>query len=370
MILDSCDMLLLRLTGAYRYIPTASLNTCGFRELQGGFDMLTAAKLIRLTRSGKYFYLRPAGYELLDSLGFHYEPPTKRAYDKSAALRRRLEVASVMLTCLRAGIDTLQDNVDALAEQPTFYPSFLLRVGEINLMNAASCIGFGNWGDRAYMLQYVGAESRGMYQANEMTLFKNLSSVFSKALRYPKAMIFAGGSYGEVYDRVHRRLVEKKPNSKGYTDYSEVYADLDIPINLLSCDETGATQLAIMRQPDYNARIAHAAFGERITPDDEIPDADGRVDDFAFVVGVDMDVRRVLRIVEAAHKLGRSEVVVAALPKQLQDFYTPLFAADELVTLRSIPESVITRAFGDAARLFEPDKSTPATAKNGGTINA
>ena len=187
MIFDSCDMLLLRLTGMYRYIPTANLNACGFRELQAGFKMLTTAKLIRLTRSGKYFYLRPAGFELLDSLGFHYEPPSKRAYDKSASLRRRLEVASVMLTCLRAGIDTLQDDVDALAEQPTFYPAFLLRTGEINLMNAASCIGFGNWGNRAYMLQYVGAESRGMYQANEMSQFRNLSSVFSKALRYPKA---------------------------------------------------------------------------------------------------------------------------------------------------------------------------------------
>ena len=369
MILDSCDMLLLHLTGAYRYIPTASLNACGFRALQAGFKMLTTAKLIRLTRSGKYFYLRPAGFELLDSLGFHYEPPAKRAYDKSEALHRRLEVSAVMLTCLRAGIDTLLDNIDALLQQPTFYPAFMLRVGEINLMNAASCIGFGNWGNRAYMLQYVGAESRGMYQANEVSQLNNLSSVFSKALRYPKAMIFAGGSYAEVYDRVHRRILPQSKKQKAYVDYSEVYADLDIPIHLLSCDETGATQLVIMRQPDYNARIARAAFGERIRADDEIPDADGRVDDFAFIVGVDMDVRRVLRIIEAARTLGRSEVVIAALPKQM-DFFTPLFAADEFVTLRAIPDAVLQTAFSDAIRLFEPDKSTPAIARTGGTINA
>ena len=369
MILDSRDMLLLRLAGAYRYVPLENLKACGFRELQAGFMMLKAARLIGVARSGIYFNLRPAGYEFLDSLGYHYEPSAKRAYKESYELRRRLEVSSVMLTCLRAGIDTLQDDVDALAQQPTFYPAFLLRVGEINLMNAASCIGFGNWGNCAYMLQYVGADSRGMYQANEMAQFHNLSSVFSKALRYPKAMIFAGGSYSEVYDRVHRRVLPHSKSARSYIDYSEVYADLDIPIHLLSCDETGATQLVIMRQPDYNARIARAAFGERIRADDEIPDADGRVDDFAFIVGVDMDVRRVLRIIEAARKLGRSEVVIAALPKQM-DFFTPLFADDELVTLRAIPEAVLQTAFGDAIRLFEPDSTAPAITRTGGTINA
>ena len=370
MLLAQSDLLLLRLTGAYRWLPCASLSALNLKSLRYAATSLSDISLVRIAHSGKYMYLTTEGCEFLNSLSYLADTEGKRAYKNSPALKRRLEVASVMLTCLRAGIDTLQDDIDALAQQPTFYPAFYLRTGEINLMNAASCIGFGNWGDRAYMLQYVGADSKGMYQANEMTLFKNLSSVFSKALRYPKAMIFAGESYAEVYDRVHRRVLPQSKSARAYIDYSEVYADLDIPVHLLSCDETGATQLAIMRQPNYNAKIAQAAFGERIRPDDEIPDADGRVDDFAFVVGVDMDVRRVLRIVEAAHKLGRSEVVVAALPKQLQDFYTPLFAADELVTLRSIPESVITRAFGDAARLFEPDKSTPATARNGGTINA
>ena len=370
MIIDQRDLLLLRLAGAYRYVPVENLNACGFRELQAGFEILTATGLINLARNGKYFQLKPAGYKFLDSLGFHYEPSAKRAYANSPALRRRLEVSSVMLTCLRAGIDTLQDNVNALARQPTFYPAFALRVGGINLMNAASCIGFGNWGNHAYMFQYVGADSRGMYQSNEMTQFKNLSSVFSDAIRYPKAVIFAGESYTEVYDRVHRRIVTHSKSSRGYVDYSEVYADLEIPIHLLACNETGATQLAVMCQADYNTRIAHAAFAERISPDMEIPEADGRVDDFTFIVGVDMDTRRIMRIIETARKLGRNEVVIAALPKQMQDFYTPLFAADNFVTIRSIPDNVIIGAFDNNMRLYEPDKSSPARTKTGGAINA
>jgi len=369
MLLDQSDMLLLRLTGAYRWLPCDSLSVFGFGSLRNAATLLSNIKLVKLARSGKYIMLTEKACEFLTRLNYPADTEGHRAYDNSDPLRRRLEVASVMLTCLRAGIDTLQDDVDALAEQPTFYPAFLLRTGEINLMNAASCIGFGNWGNCAYMIQYVGADSRGMYQSNEMSQFRNLSSVFSKALRYPKAMIFAGVSYAEVYDRVHRRILPQSKSPKAYVDYSEVYADLDIPIHLLSCDETGATQLVIMRQPDYNARIARAAFGERIRADDEIPDADGRVDDFAFVVGVDMDIRRVQRIIDAARTLGRSEVVIAALPKQM-DFYTPLFADDEFVTLRAIPDAVLQTAFGDAIRLFEPDSTAPAITRTGGTINA
>ena len=75
--------------------------------------------------------------------------PTKRPYAQSSALRRRLEVGTVLLTCLGAGIEPAYDKVDRLKRQPVFLPAFALRGGDGNLMNAASCVGFGHWGNHA-----------------------------------------------------------------------------------------------------------------------------------------------------------------------------------------------------------------------------
>ena len=60
---------------------------------------------------------------------------------------------------------------------------------------------------------------------------------------------------------------------KGFTDYSQAYPRLGIPVSLVSCDDTGAMQLAIMRQMDYRTRIAQAAFGAGIltTEDSSYP---------------------------------------------------------------------------------------------------
>ena len=80
-------------------------------------------------------------------------------------------------------------------------------------------------------------------------------------------------------------------------DYSQAYPRLGIPACLLSCDDTGALQLAIMRQTDYRAQIAQAAFGARWSPEDSrIPEADGQVDGNPLVIAVDMDLRRLGRM--------------------------------------------------------------------------
>lgn len=101
-------------------------------------------------------------------------------------------------------------------------------------------------------------------------------------------------------------------------DYSEAYQKLSIPACIVSCDNTGVMQLAVMRQTDYRARIAQAAFGARWdSKDDGIPEADGHVDGNPLVIAVDMDLRRLDRVCTAAVRQGRKEIMVAALEGQM-----------------------------------------------------
>ena len=145
-------------------------------------------------------------------------------------------------------------------------------------MNAAGCAGFGHWGSTAYMTLYVSAQNTGFVMTNELGHLHNLASVFSETLDTPQALILAGESYQSVYEVLTKKTLSKRHGKKGFVDYSEAYQKLSIPACIVSCDNTGVMQLAVMRQTDYRARIAQAAFGARWdSKDDGIPEADGHV---------------------------------------------------------------------------------------------
>ena len=112
----------------------------------------------------------------------------------------------------------------------------------------------------------------------------------------PRPFFLAGESYRSIYEMLSNQTPSGRNGKKGFTDYSQAYPRLGIPVSLVSCDDTGAMQLAIMRQMDYRTRIAQAAFGARWKPeDDRLPEADGHVDGNPLVIAVDMDLRRLER---------------------------------------------------------------------------
>lgn len=90
------------------------------------------------------------------------------------------------------------NKVDRLKRQPVFLPAFALRGGDGNLMNAASCVGFGHWGNHAYLLQYVSRQNPGFFMNNELSHLYNLASVFSERLDTP-----LGPSFGRRELSVH-----------------------------------------------------------------------------------------------------------------------------------------------------------------------
>ena len=353
MQLDNTELRILQLAGKYRWLSYDTLRSLGFASQHGILNLLRKTGYLSLSNKKRYIKLAPQGYELLRKYGHDYDPGAKRASASSSALRRRLEVTSVMLTALRAGIDTLPDNVDALSGQPVFFPAFELRKGDSNLMNAASCVGFGHWGNSGYMLQYVSPDSCGMYLTNELGHLHNLASVFDPRLNAPLAMMFAGQSYTSLYEQLKATSPSPRHGKHGFSDYWDVYRKTDMPIHLLSCDEIGAMQLALMCRPEYNARIAKAALGDDWTPrDDQIPDADGCVGVKPLIIAADMDVRRVMRVCGAARSLGRSEVMVAAFEAQIKGFYAEILPRDGYITLLSIEQPVLDEAFGGGFSLY------------------
>lgn len=367
MLYDRRDFGLLRLAGTYQWLPLAPLQALSsLNQLCHEAELLSALGLLTYSRNKQYLMPSPAGYQFLSSLELTCRPPTKRPYAQSPALRRRLEVGTILLTCLGAGIEPAYDKVERLKRQPVFLPAFLLRGGEGNLMNAASCAGFGHWGDSAYLVEYVSKQSPGFFMNNELAHLHNLASVFSERLDTPQALLLAGKSYRDIYDVLTSKAPSERNGKKGFVDYSHAYLRMGIPVCLVSCDDTGVMQLAIMRQSDHRARIAKAAFGARWKPeDDQLPEADGHVDGKPLVIAVDMDLRRLERVCRDACQQGRHEVLVAALEGQMSGLLLDIFPRGAPIRALRINAQVLSVAFGGACTMGDPWPDEPLKVKGG-----
>ena len=367
MLYDRRDFGLLRLAGTYQWLPAAPLKKLSaLKTLRREAELLSTLGLVSYARSGEYLMPSPQGYEFLSGIDQTCQPPTKRPYAQSPALRRRLEVGTILLTCIGAGIEPAFGKVEHLKRQPVFFPAFALRNAGGNLMNAAGCAGFGHWGSTAYMTLYVSAQNTGFVMTNELGHLHNLASVFSETLDTPQALILAGESYQSVYEVLTKKTLSKRHGKKGFVDYSEAYQKLSIPACIVSCDNTGVMQLAVMRQTDYRARIAQAAFGARWdSKDDGIPEADGHVDGNPLVIAVDMDLRRLDRVCTAAVRQGRKEIMVAALEGQMSGLLLSILPKNAPVRPLRINAQVLSVAFGGDCKTGDPWPGAPLTLKGG-----
>ena len=234
-------------------------------------------------------------------------------------------------------------------------------------MHAANCAGFGHWGNRSYMIEYVSPESPGMYMKIESRFFDGLASVFDKSLSTPKALILAGSSYDQIYKQITDTTPSKRHGVKSFNDFWDVYRKIDIPVHLLSCDELGAKQLALMCRPDYNAKIARASFGaDWVTHDNEIPEADGCYESDPVVIVADMNLRRLDRVCAAAKELGRTKVYAAAFIEQIPFLHKILPAGIPVTTLEI--DTVINTDFKNLS-LYSLDKYSAATGLKGVVIH-
>jgi len=346
MTLDLRDIEFLRLTGKYRWLPYKKLGQFGFTHMQGSMEDLLHNGYLKVSQDARYVKTSAKGYAVLDQHGYPYSMTVKRPGAQNNTLRRRLETSEIMLACLRAGMNVFRDINVHPCEQPVFYPSFDFRTGETNIMANATSAGFGHWGGVAYMLHYVSQQSDSLYYTNEKGILSKLAYQFTNRSDTPAAMIFAGSDYPSVYRHV-QKTPPKRKRETAYLLFTEAYRKADIPVHLLSCDETGAVQLAIMRQPGYRTVIAKNGFAEDWVPQDaDILEADGQVNGYTIAVAVDMDIKRIERIVADARILGRNKVLLVSLQGQCDGLLTQVYPKDGFIQHMPLKPEFIQRVFG------------------------
>ncbi len=282
----------------------------------------------------------------------------------NAAIERRLRLSELVLTAYFAGADVFTTSIGGNGGRPSLFITSISRDHGHNPWGSARVGAIAHLGGVYYAVHYVCPGIGRMAVNDELSAFHNHTN-FGKDTR--RAFLFAGASYADVIEEL--KFHDRKRNTK-LIRYGDSYRELTYPIHLLSCDETGARQLQIMAVPDYRVKLARIMLRSAYQPPPEdVPAWDGLYRGRPFVIGADMDLRRIDAAIHAAKQRNCLPIALAALDTQGSAVLLRRYADPGCATVYKVTDSILTKLFGHAPALYEPPRTQFLTEK-GDVVNA
>ena len=281
-----------------------------------------------------------------------------------AAIERRLRLSELVLTAYYAGVDVFTTSVSGDGGRPSLFITSITRNHGQNPWGSARVCAIVHLGETYYAAHYVCPGIGRMAVNDELSALHNHTN-FGKDTR--RAFLFAGPSYGCILEELKVR--GKKSEGK-LIRYSEAYRELHYPIHLLSCDETGARQLQIMAVPYYREKLARLMLRSAYQPPPEdAPAWDALYNGHPFVIGADMELRRIDAAIRMARERNCLPIALAALDAQGSAVLLARYADPGYATVYKVTDGVLTKLFGHAPALYEPP-CTQFLTKKGDVVNA
>ena len=279
---------------------------------------LTSLGLVRIHEKSGAMLLTSKGELLLERMLDGVVPQMSHAYH-APLIERRVRVSRLAVTAYHSGVDLFTFAPEELDVSPSMFLPTITRGKGSNPWGSTRVAAIAHLGDLFCAVHYVCPGIGKLALTDELAAFSNQTARFSGAKR---AFIFAGESYRDILTELEADI---QTDTK-LISYGGAYQCLQLPVHLLSCDDTGAVQLQIMAQPDYRTRLAQIALKEEYQPPPlDVPVWDAIYQGQPFVVAADMDLRRLEAAVQAAHSRGLEQIAVAALEKQAKTVLIPRY---------------------------------------------
>ena len=281
-----------------------------------------------------------------------------------AAIERRVRLSSLMMTAYHAGINVFTITANSLAEPSALFITAITRSRGHNPWGSARVGAIAHLGSTYYAVHYIYSGIGRMAVNDELAAFHNHTN-FGKDTQ--RAFLFAGASYADIMEELKVR--DEKRDTK-LIRYSEAYRGLHYPVHLLSCDETGARQLQIMAVPDYRVKLAKLMLRSAYRPPPEdAPAWDAIYQNRPFVIGADMNLRRIDAAIASAKKRGCLPISLAALDAQGDAVLLRRYKDTGYAVIYKVTESVLTELFGRPPSLYLPP-CTQYLTKKGDVVDA
>lgn len=360
MLFSVRDVDVLRLLCWCQNIRPQDLNSISTKAER---ENLMALGFIKLHERSGTLTLTGSGRALLELI-FNGAIPSLSLSYHGAAIERRIRLSRLMLSAYRAGIDVFASEVNVAREIPSLFLTSITRTRGRNSWGSSRVAAIVSLGGIYYAAHYVCPGIGRMAVNDELAAFHNHTN-FGKNTQ--RAFLFAGSSYESVIEEL--KTQDEKRNEK-LIRYGEAYHCLHAPIHLLSCDETGARQLQIMAVPDYRVKLAKLMLRSAYRPPPEdAPAWDATYQNRPFVIGADMNLRRIDAAIASAKKRGCLPISLAALDAQGNAVLLRRYKDTGYAVIYKVTESVLTELFGHPPSLYLPP-CTQYLTKKGAVVDA
>lgn len=353
-IFSARDMDVLRLLCWCQNIRPQDLNSISTKAERENLMVLGFIKLhersgtLTLTNSGRAF---------LDVIFKGAVPALSLSYHEDA-IERRIRLSHLVLSAYHAGIDVFTTAVRAEHELPSLFLTSITRSRGRNPWGSSRVGAIIHLGGIYYAAHYVCPNIGRMAVNDELSAFHNHTN-FGKDTQ--RAFFFAGDSYTDIIEELKVR--DEKKEMK-LIRYGEAYREFHAPIHLLSCDETGSQQLQIMAVPDYREKLARLMLRSAYQPPPkDIPSWDGLYNGRPFVVGADMDLRRIDAAIKIAKQQRCLPIALAALEGQGSALLLRRYADPGYATVYKVTDHVLTELLGRTPDLYLPPHTQFLTEK-------
>lgn len=310
---------------------------------------LSAAQMIRFSDAAKAWLLTPCGNRVLGSAGVVLPPATAPTY-REPDIMRRLRLAQIVTTAYAAGVNIFLTKESELQSQPSLFLPFLHRNRGSNPWGSTRVAALLHTGDLMCAIHWVSPNIGCVALTDELTAFQNHTAAIPAKQR---AVIFSASSYEEIIAELE--AVQENQNMR-LQSYREVYDCLKLPLFLLPCNDTGCLQLRIMGVPNYRELLARIILKSHyVPPPAGRPMYDALYQGVPFVMAADMDLRRIDAAVETARSDGISQIVLAALPEQVEAVLNRRYRETGKARVFTITESALRELLGSTAPYTPPD---------------
>ncbi len=326
------------------------------------YENLISMKLIRRHERSGAVMLTAGGLSLLKMVyGDSAIPKVSQCYRTSIILRR-LRLAKLVLTAYQGNIDPFATSTSDLLQESRLFLSSLTRDRGTNPWGSTRIAAIAHLGDMICAMHYVCPGIGKLALTDELAAFSNQTAQFQDAKR---VFIFAGESYSDILTELETS--DPDTDSK-LTSYGGAYRCLQLPVHLLSCDDTGAVQLQIMAQPDYRRHLTRAALKSEYQPS-PLPTWDALFRGMPFVLAANMDLRRLDAAVAAARQEGFQKIAVAALKGQAEAVLFPRYRDTGQARVFILTDEAVAEVTGRPPVPYTPPRTQFLTEK-GETVDA
>ena len=315
MLFGVIDIELMKLIGLCRYMPSG-LNRKYDSQLfeRSVISNLKDHRLIKLTSDSRGYKLTKKGRDVLERTGLTFSTEARSDINKKS-YNSKLRNAHINLMLHLAGVNVYFENTRELSGIQSGYMSCLVLRSDnsMKVLSGTKFLGVFKFENIAYIPYYVADRKSWMYPTFEREIYRSQVDAI-RDVNDIKLML-VGTTLEELWLNISPSTVSTKVE-KGQKPFHISLEEIGSEYLLLPTGRDGVLQLKLLTLCGYKERISRALRCEENNIQGLL-ECDGWKDGMPFIIGVDFNIKRVLRGLKQIEKYdNKLKPVVACLPFQ------------------------------------------------------